>query len=233
MRRMMMLITAIVSAGGVTSSAGNMCEPDRPTLSVQVHDYAHVTAERLSLASDIVSRLYAKIGVRLEWQRVLHPDTEHGTSEEHESPGSLADLFVIILTPKMMNGRRVPEGLVGFAAVPSDGGMGRIAYVIDQRVREIAGRRGNAAAVLGFVMAHEIGHLVLGRGSGAATGLMKCQWEQQHMQRLDVLKQEFSAGHADRIRKTLTHGSAACAAPQLDVAGAGSQGAGARESSTP
>jgi hypothetical protein len=71
---------------------------------------------------------------------------------------------------------RVADGVLGFAAVASEG-MGRIAYVIYDRVRSIATEAATPEGeLLGFVMAHEIGHLLLPRGPQPSAGLMKDCW---------------------------------------------------------
>ena len=59
---------------------------------------------------------------------------------------------------------------------------------------------------MGFVVAHEAGHLLLGRGARSTTGLMKCYWDRHKMQQLDALNLGFSELQAFRIRNTLKDG---------------------------
>ena len=84
--------------------------------------------------------------------------------------------------------------------------MGRIAYAIYDRVRDTAARAAmNEDDLLGFVMAHEIAHLMLPRGSHAETGLMRGRWDVRDFQRTDVLTLGFSPDQASEIRSTLLH----------------------------
>jgi hypothetical protein len=52
-------------------------------------------------------------------------------------------------------------------------------------------------------MAHEISHLLLGRGSHAGGGLMKDHWNHLDVRQLASLKLEFSESQADHIRRTI------------------------------
>ena len=62
-------------------------------------------------------------------------------------------------------------------------------------------------AELGFVMAHEIGHLMLPGSSQTDTGPMKNHWHVRDLQRLNLLTLDFSAEQADQIRRTLENAS--------------------------
>ena len=79
-----------------------------------------------------------------------------------------------------------------------------------ERVNQIAREGGrNESDLLAFVMAHETGHLLLGRGVRAPAGLMKCHWDRREMQRLEAQTLEFSEAHALRIRNALENRPAA------------------------
>ena len=98
---------------------------------------------------------------------------------------------------------RFADGALGMAAV-ADEGMGRIAYAIYDRVRDTASRAGiGEADLLGFVMAHEIGHLLLPRGSQPESGLMRGRWTIRNFRRIDVANLEFSPLQASQIRVTI------------------------------
>ena len=144
-----------------------------------------------------------KIGVRTEWTGVARP-----AERRDEPPRAAAQLTIIILTPEMAARGGVAENALGYAAVP-DEGMGSIAFAIYQRVRATARKiPAHEADLLGFVIAHEIGHLVLPRGSQPdTTGLMKNHWHVRDFQRLDLLTLDFSTEQARQIRDTIENAS--------------------------
>jgi hypothetical protein len=61
----------------------------------------------------------------------------------------------------------------------------------------------NEDDLLGFVMTHEIAHLLLPPASHTATGLMRGHWNVRDLQQIDVLKLGFSQEEASGIRRML------------------------------
>lgn len=194
-------------------------------VTVQIHDYEHLPGEWLVRARDIVSQLYERIGVQIEWSGVLRRDTRrtHATTDERERHGPAAQMTVMILTPEMAARGRIPKDILGYAAVPPDGGPGRIAYVIYDRVRHIAAQSpADVVELLGFVIAHETGHLLLGRGSASKSGLMRCHWELPDMRNFVALNLGFSDLQAGRIRSTVMNGRETELLASRDAGDAGS-----------
>jgi hypothetical protein len=199
------LMFTFVFAGLVRSSSADEGADRELPVTIQIHDYWHVSPESLARAREIVTATYAQIGVRTEWLGVVQQNEKHpgamGQGPELRVP--LAQVTVIILTPKMAARGHVEEGALGFAAVPVEG-MGRIAYAIYDRVRDKAARAAmNEDDLLGFVMAHEIAHLLLPPASHTQTGLMRGHWNVRDLQQIDVVKLEFSPEEASRIRGML------------------------------
>jgi hypothetical protein len=176
-------------------------------VTIQIHDYWHVSSDSLARARKIVTTMYERIGVRTEWMGVVQQSERRPGSAPRDSISRMpiAEITLIILTPKMAARGHVEEGALGFAAVPTEG-MGRIAYAIYDRVRDTAARAAmNEDDLLGFVMAHEIAHLMLPRGAHAEAGLMRGHWNVGDFRQIDVLKLGFSPDQASAIRSTLLH----------------------------
>jgi len=190
------------------SSASESAAVELP-ITVQIQDHSHVAPASLSSAAAVVTRMYERIGVRIKWPGVVRWKGEHATFDHREetSHAAIGQLTIIILNAKMAARGQVKEGVLGFAAV-ADEGMGRIAYAIYDRVRSIALELPiNEADLLGFVMAHEIGHLMLPRRSHSTSGLMKSDWDIHDLERVDLLKLQFSEQQAAQIRATIENES--------------------------
>jgi hypothetical protein len=71
--------------------------------------------------------------------------------------------------------RQTEPGAAGFALPPDFGGFGAYAGVFHYRVKQL-GTTASEAAVLGHVIAHELGHLLLGTGHHSDGGIMKAVW---------------------------------------------------------
>ena len=133
------------------------------SLRIQIHDYANVPCRMLARASESVTATYEKVGVQTEWiglvrhgKRAVAVRRGDGASQDQIAP-----LTIIILTPAMAARGGIPNDVLGLAAVAADG-TGRIAYVIYDRVRNVAWQAAiRDDDLLGYVMSHEIGHLLL------------------------------------------------------------------------
>jgi len=194
-------------------------------VTVQIHDYSHVSNQSLAHAREFVTATYKQIGVRTEWLGVVEQNERRPGSTPRSTsarvPVPIAQITVIILTPSMAARGHVEEGALGFAAVPEEG-MGRIAYAIYDRVRDTAARAAmNEDDLLGFVMAHEIAHLLLPRGAHTEAGLMRGHWNVRDFQHTDVLKLGFSPQQASEMRGTLLRNTSIRSADAL-AAGASS-----------
>ena len=129
---------------------------------VHVVDYAALHEDDLNRAIRETSQIYAGAGVHLEWLRGEYVDGAEETARVHVR---------VILLPREMSDGVAPgfdDGVLGCAARMT----GR-AYVFVDRVAEHSlYRSANFDMVLGRVMAHELGHLLLPEHSHSAIGIM-------------------------------------------------------------
>ena len=139
-------------------------------------------------AESIVVRLYARIGVRL-WFVNTRP--------------GLADRDFISL--RLLD--RAPEALrynvLGSALIEDHRGV--TAEVFCDRLTQFYGAKNEqeAGTVLGFAMAHEIGHLLAGEPHHSAAGVMKAGWGPSDVQEMWHDWLGFDADDAARIHRGL------------------------------
>jgi hypothetical protein len=94
--------------------------------------------------------------------------------------------------------------LLGFSLVPADGGMGFIAGAYHERVEQLSQRLGcDTALVLGYVIAHELGHLVLGAESHFPSGIMSYPFDRREARLASQGLLRFTPSQASRIREML------------------------------
>jgi hypothetical protein len=173
-------------------------------VSIRIHDYAHLEEEALAQAQEVVSGMYDAIGVRTDWLEPLQQfDGAFDGSGARDCKPS--DLMIIILTSAMANRGVIPDSIIGFAAAEPGVG-GRIAYVIYERVKDIARGTVDDMRMMGIVMAHEIGHLLLTNQSHSDGGLMRGRWVPSEIRSARPGDLHFSELQAIEIRKTLSGG---------------------------
>lgn len=138
--------------------------------------------------------VYRSAGVQIVW---------HGCDAFPPPAGQTSPWFVIRLRtdkPPLTVG---PASLdvMGKAFVEDAGGYMADAYFqAVQAASEM--HHGDSGVLLGFVMAHELGHLLLGSGH-ASDGVMQAAWGQRQMDALRQRWLKFNEENATRIRRVL------------------------------
>ena len=195
-----MLVARLFSSTAATAGPAKQA-PVR----VRIYDYAPVPTDVLARAQDEVRRVYAGIGVETTWIKTRHV-SDSFTSTRPNQQGNQADLIVIVLNGTMTTRMAPPENVIGMAA-NTPAGHGHIAYVFYDRL-EIRSPQSYAGSVfaLAFVMAHEMGHLLLPYGSHSDAGVMRGRLNRDAFSRLDIRQLEFTPVQGRQIRESLEFG---------------------------
>jgi hypothetical protein len=186
-------------AMGLTFGSRSAIAESRDMLSVtvRIHDYVGIPIACMTSAQENVKDLYAAIGVNTIWAETKHP----GKSPEPAAKYIPGELLINIVTPAMSRRMGVAEPTLGLAAVTHLSG-GKIAYLLFDHIRHVAlSSGGEAADILGLVIAHEMGHLLLPFGSHSQNGLMRPSWRPEDF----TLGSQpaFTQAQADGIRELL------------------------------
>ena len=154
------LFTVIVqhstSAASIPPEEPRMSDSE-PTAIVQVQNVAGIAADLLQVAENRAGDVFHKIGARLIWD-----DT---TTQQH---------FVVMFTLVLANvdQTRGPywdaQDALGFAAPPA-----HRAWVFWDHIEAEKARAPTIAILLGDVMAHELGHLLLSSTGHSLRGIMR------------------------------------------------------------
>jgi len=135
-------------------------DPDLPTVVVRIDNLAPVPGDYLEFAQSRAAEVFRRIGVQVTWVY------EYLAFRDHVRPP-----FTLVVVKSMDQplARPMLVDALGFA----DPSVSR-AHVIYERVEELTTRsQRSAASLLGDVMAHELGHLLLPGGRHSARGIMR------------------------------------------------------------
>src|SRR5215471_15083139 len=205
MRSLLVLLMAVVSLTCAPLSANSQCPDSGPGVTVQIHDYVHLKGEALAKAKEIATRAFQKAGVGIAWLGVTEDLAGAPSAQGHDGHPPVAQLTINILTPAMAAKGGVPENVLGFVAVPPEGGMGRIGYVVYGRVPELAAATQTSEGdVLGVIVAHDIRRLILGANSESSDGATQ---DRPNRERRDPMALQFSPSEVAQIRTTLERDS--------------------------
>src|SRR5215831_6551207 len=205
MRSLLVLLMTVVSLTCAPLSANSQCLDSGTGVTVQIHDYVHLKGEALAKAKEIATRAFQKAGVVIAWLGVTEDLAGAPSAQGHEGHPSVAQLTINILTPAMAAKGGVPENVLGFVAVPPEGGMGRVGYVVYGRVPELAAATQTSEGdVLGVIVAHDIRRLILGANSESSDGAAQ---DRPNRERKDPMALQFSPSEVAQLRTTLERDS--------------------------
>lgn len=157
---------------------------------VHLYDYAGVSGPTLTEAKGYVLEVLLRAGVNIIWADCPAADCDRPVSPEV--------LQVRIIDRQMASKTSVTKSCLGFALL--SGEFSFIASVFYHKAVELE-RDTNArrAQILGAMLAHEIGHLLLGKGSHSREGIMRGGWEEKDLRTIARGQMWFSRLEAKRL----------------------------------
>lgn len=173
--------------------------PARPeVLHVTLLDHAGIPDATRQAAEEFLTRIFAQAGTRLEIRTEQSPWWPGQIRNMRDVPGDV----ILRLCSKEMAERLVPKAVVfGYVQPELPEAPPRVANVFYHRIGELEkATLSPTAKVLGAVLAHELGHLLLGRGSHSAVGIMRCPWDTAELRELDKGTLVFDRQQRARIR---------------------------------
>lgn len=176
------------------SPAATTLAAPRTTLTVRVYETTGLSApvERRALAAAEVVLRSALVDVR--WQHCSGP----ATSEACAVPPGPLELILVV-----REGTGCPEvsARLGEALVVRDEG-GMLATVFFDCVEWLAtSTRTDVAVLLGRVVAHELGHLMMNTTAHARRGVMRPIWTREEVRRNRATDWEFTADDVTAMRQ--------------------------------
>ena len=197
------LISLILSVALPAAASKRQPEvPENPlVISVRVQDYAGVTRGVLAKAQSEATRIFRRTGIETSWIACAVPGREVESSPLCKTQPTATDLFVRILPRKMAKKMMKHHSEFGIAATAPGDGFGSRVSIFYHRADELAERtHASRALLLGHLMAHEIGHLLLGSNSHSRSGIMHVPWNPSQMERASVGTLLFTKREGKRMR---------------------------------
>jgi len=159
----------------------------------QTVEYDQIVAQ----AKGYATRLYRLIGVDLRWKTTC-------TSTELETPGTLSapNLSTIGVEWAATAPATLQAGARASARPFQTTGI-RITLYQNRVFPLVVEERHRGAAVLGHVLAHEIGHVLLGHTAHGRKGLMQPAWSNLEQSAMRRTPMAFTSEEAESIRRRL------------------------------
>lgn len=167
---------------------------------VRLMNWNSVTAEVIKRAVRVANSSLEEAGIHVRWLDCT-PD-EYGFAPSAQCAASLgpADLQLSI---RRKAPRILPAAVLGLATYREDGFPERAAIYVE-RIRSAALSNGaDFEVVLGYVMVHELGHLLLENDSHSSRGVMKSHWSEKDLVASARGALTFSPKQINRIQSNM------------------------------
>jgi hypothetical protein len=190
---------------GIAATLDAQAQRPESKIQVFVYNYAGVSAETLARAEREAARIYSRTGIETEWLACPLTPGEAADYPACQVPVSPTRIAVRVLSRRMAERAGLSEATFGSALFPEDGGFGMVSQVCWHCVEKLAkGHEAMRGVILGHVIAHELGHLLLGIGSHGATGLMHAPWHREELERLSQGSLLFTSWEAEKMRSQVS-----------------------------
>jgi hypothetical protein len=154
------------------------------------------SAQLLGPGKVLATGIFGKIGVRLNWRAGELPAAQDAAGQE-----AVQKAFGI-RTLEHAPGSATPGAL---AAARIVGSAGTEIAVYRDRVQRFLDSHGNLAGVgIGYVLAHELAHVMQGVGRHSESGILKAQWSSDDFEEMIFHKLAFTNFDVELIHQGLT-----------------------------
>jgi hypothetical protein len=185
------LLTTVLLLSGI--ALGTSDQSDGIVIKVFVNNTAKVSGALLDESEAEVGRIFHAASIRIAW---VHCQDKH-FGEDICSRVPAVNEFVVHLIP---TGSTSSDSVFGMAFVGLNG-IGRYCNIFVDRIKQAEDNVASTAELMGTVMAHELGHLLLGSRSHSAEGLMRPIWDHQCLRGIGMGRFLFTPQQSLLIRE--------------------------------
>lgn len=167
----------------------------RPSIDILVFNYSSAPTAVLVKAAAETNQIFARSGIDFSWI-YCRPRSSPDSAAACQSATAPGEIRLRVLGPHLNN--TFPDSIFGFAIAPT---FVTVYYDSALRLVEtISDSDSYLPRVLGCLIAHEIGHLLLGENQHAISGIMHARWDIQQMQLLMKGGLQFTPQQAMQMR---------------------------------
>ena len=184
------ILAQIIMRCHVEAAQGARQKQSDPPLTLAIYNHAHVSEQTLTDVESVASEIFRRAGVQLVWLDGFAYAAERRKTEipTPEDPA----ILVVKLQPKSEVARYGVRSVCGGLGFES----GAIIFVPSSDAR---GGTPNAGS-LGYILAHEIGHMVLGPNAHSLVGIMRGTLNEEAWTQAEQGSLGFTKSQAGQIR---------------------------------
>jgi hypothetical protein len=180
---------------GVGKAEDSTAEQAVLRIKTRVYNMAEAKPAVLRGGLSEAATIFQRIGIEIEWAEC-----------PCNSLVTAAELQLRVIPTLLPTARGIPQrGHLGYAAASENGGS--LATIFYDRVEDLALVK-SRSTILGYAIAHELGHLLLGKTLSdgqyhSASGIMRAKWDRNDIKGKTKEGMRFASEDAHRLRAML------------------------------
>jgi hypothetical protein len=178
-------------------------ESEAATLTLSVFNDALVPTDVVAQGEGRAGQILSQAGIQVEWLNCPVGGTHVPDQFERPSPCSSITYPSHLSVRILSSGKPLREDIFGEAFADSAGKGTHINLYYAHLAESGARKALREGELLGYVIAHEVGHLLLGTDSHYHEGIMQRRWEQAELRDAARGKLQFTAAQAAAMRECL------------------------------
>jgi len=196
-----LVASGILSIDAVGASAGSppgeLPKPARQLILI-VYDQARIATGTMRQAQEDVLKIFASAGVELAWI-----DSQNTSRFYHAIDACEEPFRVHVVVRRRLSASNESRHVMGtsFGANLPSGASVHVFY--DEALRLALRHRRPPGKILGMVIAHELGHILLPMSAHSPNGIMRADWDGDGLMRTGYPNAAFADDQADVIRHKL------------------------------
>jgi hypothetical protein len=169
---------------------------DEARITVRVQNNSNMKVQTINKAEQTVARIFRGANQELAWINCV------ANQAQCKRPLESNELVIQLTSTTRERGLGVAASAFGVAFVPGDGSPARYALVFCDLLQTTVSNnpKVDLATALGHIMAHELGHLMLGSNSHSRTGIMQRDWYGPQLREAEQGTLRFDRVQARHIR---------------------------------
>lgn len=171
------------------------------TITLRIYNYARVVPAELTEAENVAAVILRKARIEPAWIDCPLSEGELDAFPDCQRPLTPSQFVLRLVTQPPPNYSVAHQGEIGVALACREQDAGCSAYLSYPSVKDWAERADTAAdRILGHVIVHEIGHLLLGPDSHSRSGVMRPDWDVEDLGAMARNFICFTSGQAHSVR---------------------------------
>jgi hypothetical protein len=172
-----------------------------PTIRVRVVNYARATPSALTGAEHEAGLIFGQAGLQIVWVNCRTPHSPIALPDPCQESLRPNDILLRVVAKPTKNAeRRFEDPVFGFAAAPV---LACVYYDFALDRAKADNAEYDLPVILGGMIAHEVGHLLLGPNSHSRFGVMQARWGRKQIEQATIGTLIFSREQAKRMQAEL------------------------------